>query len=93
MVGILLLQIVDGSLESQDAIHSVCLVESEVRLVGHAIRCCGVDDQGIELAEGAENVVLAVFLLCLVNDTLGYLVDICIQSYTEKTLLLLNLLY
>ena len=93
VVGIFLLQVVDGSLESQDAIDSVSLVESEVGLVGHAIGGCGIDDEGIELAKGAEDVVVTVLFLCLVDDALGYLVDVGIETDTEKRALLADLLY
>ena len=93
MVGIFLLQVVDGGLEGEDAIHTVSLVECQVGLVGHAVGGCGIDDEGVKLAEGAEDIVFAVLSLCLVDDTLGYLVQVCIETYAEKRLLLANLLY
>ena len=80
-------------LESEDAVYSVGLVESQIGLVGYAVGGCGVDDEGIELAESAEDIVIAVLLLGLVDDALGYLVDVGIETDTEKRLLLLDLLY
>ena len=93
VVGIFFFQIVDGCLKSQQTIHSISLVESEVGLVGHAIGGCGIDDESVELAEGTEHIVLAVLGLCLVDDALWNFVDICIETYAEKTLLLANLFY
>ena len=84
VVGVFLLQVVDGGLESQDAIYTVCLVESQIGLVGHTIGGCGIDNQGIKLAQGAEDVVVAILSLCLVDDALGYLVDVGIETNTEK---------
>ena len=68
------------------------LVESQIGLIGYAVGGCRIDDEGIKLAEGAEDVILAILGLCLVDDALGYLVEVCIETYAEKTLLLANLL-
>ena len=93
VVRILFLQILDGGLESHDAVYAVGLIEGQVGLVCHAVGCCGINDEGIELAKGAEDVVFAVLSLCLVDDALGYLVQVCIETYAEKRLLLFYLLY
>ena len=93
VVGVFLFQVVDSSLKGKDAVYTIGLIEGKVRFVGDTIGGSGVDDEGVELTEGAEEIIFAVFLLRLVDDALGYLVDVRIKSNTEETLLLADLLY
>ncbi len=55
VLGIVLVEVRDGLLERNPALHAHALVESEVGLVCHAIGCCGVDDG---LVEGEDGVFL-----------------------------------
>ena len=83
VVGVVLLQILHRFLERHQTLYAVSLVESQIGLVGYAVigRC--VDDGLIKLKER----------IVQIEDTLGHLLGICIQSHAQKTLLLLNLFY
>ena len=83
VVGVIFLQVVDGLLESHQSLHAESLVESEVGLVSHAVRCGGVDDG---LVEGEDGV-------WTVEQVLWHLFEVGIETYAEKRALGLNLFY
>jgi hypothetical protein len=92
MVGVILLDIFAGLHESFHTLDTIGLVESEVGLVSHTVGGSSIDDEGIKLAEGSEDILVAIPCFGLVDDTLRNLVDICIETHAEKTLLLANLI-
>jgi len=91
VVGIFFLQVIDGCLEGEDAVYTISLIKGKIGLVSDTIRCCRVDDEGVKLAKGTENIVFSVLSFCLVDNTLGDFVQVSIQTYAEKRLLLADL--
>ena len=77
----MLLEVSDGFFERYHAFHTIGLVESEVRFVGHTVGCSGVDNSLIKLEDG----------IVEVEDALGHLLGVGVQSHAEETLLLLDL--
>ena len=83
MVGIVLLEIVDGLLEGHHALDAEGLIEGEVGFVRHAVGGGGVDDGFVESEDG----------ILLVQQVLWNLLGVGVETHTEKTLLEHNLLY
>ena len=81
VLGIVLVEVRDGLLKRNPALHAHALVESKVGLVCHAIGCCGVDNRLVEGEDG-------VFLL---QQVLRNLLDVGVETYTQEGLLRENL--
>ena len=90
VVWIVALEILDGVLEGDHAVDTTALVESQVWLVSHTVRSGCVDDSLVELKHHLCFCALDFLTLC---DALRQLIDICIKTYAQETLLGENLLY
>ena len=82
MVRIVLLQVADGLLKREESLHTECLIEGEVWLVRHTVRCGSIDDG---LVEGEDGIVL-------LQDMLWYFLQVRVKTYAEKRLFLADLL-
>ena len=82
VVGILLVEIVDGALVGLPSFDAVSLVEGQVGLVSHTVGCRGVDDGSVETEQ---RVVLA-------EQVLRNLADVGVETDAEKCAFLENLL-
>ena len=90
VVRIVSLQILDGVLEGDHTLYTTALVESQVRLVCHTVRGCGIDDS---LVESEHQLRLCTLDFLTLDDALRQLVNICIETYAQEALLGEDLLY
>ena len=90
MVWIVTVEILDGVFEGNHAIDATALIESQVWLVSHTVWGCCIDDSLVESEYHFGFCALDVFTL---GDALWQLVDICVKTYAQETLLGENLLY
>ena len=67
-------QILDGLFKGHHAFQSMAFIESEVGLIGHAIRGCGINDR---LVEGEDRI-------SLVFQMFRNLADVCVETDAKK---------
>ena len=83
VMGIMLVQIVNGLFKGHDSLHAEGFIESQIGLVGHTVVCRGIYDG---LVEGEDRVFL-------IQQMGRNFLQVGIQSYAEERLLVKYLFY